>query len=316
MRLLHNPLLLDITDWNGKIMNITQIEIFINVSETLNFSETAQKLHLTQPAVTKVIKQLESELNVQLFERSKKGVSLTDKGKYFYQNMSDILIRIEQTISQMQNDDLTNTYYLGYTNTPFEKRFLPQLLKELKDSGGSVNLHLRNFNLNSGINDLLSRRFDLLLTTPDNIQGNTKIGFEPIFEYGFSVLLPKIHPLSKYTSLKIEQLIDTDILLFNLQQSPPAIKQLQNDLIKMLNKTDLPVAETANIMVTLVKGEQGVGILPSFVVDQSDEELSVIPLDYPLTLTYGVAYLLNSSEKNYELTRMISLIKKTILEHR
>ena len=68
-------------------MHLKQIECFIELSETLNFSETADNLSLTQPAVSHQIKSLEEELGVQLFSRNRRKVSLTRSGVSFYNDM-------------------------------------------------------------------------------------------------------------------------------------------------------------------------------------------------------------------------------------
>lgn len=291
-------------------VNFTQINVFIHVAETLNFSETAQKLHLTQPAVTKNIQQLESELENKLFNRKKNGVTLTPEGEYFYRNMTDIMLRLEQTITQVRDRKFITNLNLGYTNTPFEKRFIPELLTQLAELSPAVKVNLRNFNLNSGIDDLLSHRLDLLLTTPDNVATNRKIAFVPILKSEFKVLLPIDYQLANREELTINDLTTTEIILFNPRQSPPAIESVQNELRNLTNQSNLTVAETANILVTLVKGQQGVGILPSFVIDQTDTEMAIIPLKNKATVTYGVAY--RRDDDRSEIQALIKLIEEII----
>lgn len=53
-------------------MEIKHIEVFINTASTLNFSKTAQQMHISQPAVSKIIKSIENELGVRLFTRTKR----------------------------------------------------------------------------------------------------------------------------------------------------------------------------------------------------------------------------------------------------
>ena len=65
-------------------MNAKQLQYAILLSETLNFSQAADILNISQPAITKSIKKLEEELEITLFNRSPKGVTLTENGKIFY----------------------------------------------------------------------------------------------------------------------------------------------------------------------------------------------------------------------------------------
>ncbi|AVH75249.1 LysR family transcriptional regulator [Weissella koreensis] len=292
-------------------MNFTQINVFINVAETLNFSETAQKMHMTQPSITKNIQQLELELTKKLFNRNKGIVSLTAEGEFFYYNISDIMLRIEQTVTQVKQQDFFDNITLGYTNTPFEKMFLPKLLKRMATDLDNVNLALHNFNLNSSVDDLLSKRFDLLLTTDDNVGINKNIAFEPILESNFKVLLPITDRLAKRSILTIDDLINSDIIYFNPRQSPPAIDQVQMTLKDLGPKRKFNVAETANTLVTMVKGQQGIGILPGFVIDQNDLEIASVPLESEVKITYGLAYL--KSDDRLFLHDLIHLMKEVIL---
>ena len=63
------------------MVNIERLYVFLEVAETLSFSETAQRLHVSQPTVSKHIHDLESELGVQLFERTGAKPRLTETGR-------------------------------------------------------------------------------------------------------------------------------------------------------------------------------------------------------------------------------------------
>lgn len=291
-------------------MNFTQMNVFINVAETLNFSETAQKMHMTQPSITKNIQQLELELTKKLFNRNKGIVSLTAEGEFFYNNIKDIMLRVEQTITQVQQNDFLDNLTLGYTNTPFEKMFLPKLLKKMTVKLDNIKLTLHNFNLNSSVDDLLSHRFDLLLTTDDNVEINKNIAFEPILESNFKVLLPLNDRLATKKVLTISDLINRDIIYFNPRQSPPAIDQVQMKVKDLGNQRKFNVAETANILVTMVKGQQGIGILPGFVIDQNDLEIASVSLENEIKITYGIAYL--KSDERVFLQELMDLMKEII----
>ncbi|MCC6114845.1 LysR family transcriptional regulator [Lactiplantibacillus plantarum] len=294
------------------LMNFTQIECFVNVAETLNFSESAKKLHLSQPAVTKNIKQLEQELNVTLFNREKRGVSLTQPGTFFYRNMSDVMFRTQQTIDEMHSKlkEVSRYVAIGYTDSTVEKRFLPVVLREEKDRLAHVQLILHNFNLNSGIEELLNKKCDILLTTRDNVSANSKIKFIPMMGGHFNVILPKNHRLSKRNSLTISDLAHQKLVFFNTRQAPPEQTRMQNDIRKQADKLSFQIGDTPSIVVTLVKGQAGIGIVPSFIVDGFTEGVEVVPLEYPTKLTYGVAYL--ESNWSEELSDIIKIIQRVI----
>ncbi len=79
---------------NGKEreMNLTQIEYFLEVAKSLNFTKAAKSLHVSQPALSKQIANLERDLEVLLFFRTNKAVSLTPAGAQLEKDLQVVLI--------------------------------------------------------------------------------------------------------------------------------------------------------------------------------------------------------------------------------
>lgn len=90
-------------------MNIFQLNCFLTVAETLNFARAAERLNITQPAVTHQIRSLESELNVKLFRRSTRSVELTHAGIIFLddaQKMVGIAIRAQKRFADPAKQEI------------------------------------------------------------------------------------------------------------------------------------------------------------------------------------------------------------------
>lgn len=73
-------------------MNIFQLTCFLTVAETLNFARTAERLHVTQPAVTQQIHSLEKELNTVLFRRTTRSVKITPEGLSFLDDARQMVL--------------------------------------------------------------------------------------------------------------------------------------------------------------------------------------------------------------------------------
>lgn len=82
-------------------MKIVQLEYFCAVTECHGITQAAQKLYVTQPAISNAIRELEKEFSVNLFIRSKNHLTLTNEGEMFYQKASALLESIRQTSSQL-----------------------------------------------------------------------------------------------------------------------------------------------------------------------------------------------------------------------
>lgn len=110
-------------------MEIKQIKYFYEIANTGSINETAKRLNMSQPPLTYQIHQLEEELQIQLFERSQKGVTLTKAGKLFYDRCSNVLNYIDSTKQEMKQFGQKETLRIGITHTtlpvlmPYFKKF-------------------------------------------------------------------------------------------------------------------------------------------------------------------------------------------------
>ena len=101
-------------------VNLNLLKYFYEVVNTRNITKASENLSVSQPAITKAIKDLESELNTKLLTRSKKGVTPTLEGEILYDHIKDMFINLNKTfntIEKTKNDD--GYLYIGATTTNF-----------------------------------------------------------------------------------------------------------------------------------------------------------------------------------------------------
>lgn len=82
-------------------MKMIQLEYFCAVCQYHSITQAAQKLYVTQPAISNAIKELEKEYSINLFIRSKNHMSLTKEGEIFYQKANHLLTQFRQTTSEL-----------------------------------------------------------------------------------------------------------------------------------------------------------------------------------------------------------------------
>lgn len=90
-------------------MNFNHLKVFIDVSETLSFSQSAQNLNIAQPAVSRTIRNLEKDLEAQLFTRNNRKVFLTEEGKNLFLEISPLLKKIEQIVLKTKENEFSMT---------------------------------------------------------------------------------------------------------------------------------------------------------------------------------------------------------------
>lgn len=115
--------------------NLSLYRIFYTVANAGNISKAARELYISQPAISKAISKLESNLETTLFIRNSRGVTLTEEGKLMYEyirNAFDILGRAEQELTRMKNLELghirigVSTTLCKYILIPYLERYIQQ----------------------------------------------------------------------------------------------------------------------------------------------------------------------------------------------
>lgn len=290
-------------------MNIQQLKCFVSLAETLNFSTTAEKLNLTQPAVSHNIKSLENELGITLFVRNKRTVNLTIAGHSFYEDLEGLLFRLDQSIKKAQrlSEKYESTLIIGYTETVFEKNFLPDLIKRFKEQYPQIQIQLKKSNLTREKEDLLNQKFDIVFTTEDNLGKDTDFCFYPVHRGSYGCILPPHHPFAKERELSIEQLNHESLVLFDDHQSPPTLKRLHRQIIENCPDSVYTYGDTINTVHTMIKSDLGISVLPDFVIGE-DHEIVFVPLSHTEEVIYGMACL--RSEERLEVKRWITNIRE------
>ena len=99
-------------------MELRQLEYFLMVSDLASFTRAAERLYVSQPAVTNAVRSLEEELGIQLLDRSQRKVTLTAEGKIFYRHIQNIMQGISTTLNEINDLKSHNRGHLTIGVTP------------------------------------------------------------------------------------------------------------------------------------------------------------------------------------------------------
>jgi DNA-binding transcriptional LysR family regulator len=190
-------------------MELRKLKSFLIVAKELHFGKAAEKLNITQPALTHQIQQLESELGFELFDKAKRvnnrKVELTEAGIYLMKEVSRIIDLLERTLINAK----TNSIKSKQIKLGLPKIFLVNevvfVLKKLQKKFPDNTFKIIEYSTVLSVQEALFKgNIDIGITTlPLVFKGLDYQIFQKEF---LNVIMPKNHPLAKYQKIKIEQL--------------------------------------------------------------------------------------------------------------
>ena len=193
-------------------MTITQLQYVLAVAEHQNFTKAAQKVFVTQPTLSMQIQKLEEELDIQIFDRSKKPIQLTETGKKIVNQARNIVNESDriQDIVDQQKGFIGGEFRLGVIPTVMPT-LLPMFLTNFIKKYPKVKLKIEELNTDAIIEKLKEGHLDAAIAATPLEMPNIKeqvLYYEPFVAY-----IPSGHRLAKHDKLDAEDLDVDDMLL-------------------------------------------------------------------------------------------------------
>ncbi len=194
-------------------MDLRQLKYFLAVAEELNIGRAANRLHISQPPLTRQIKAIEDELGTQLFTRTPKGVELTQAGEMFKEEASNIRMLVEAAIDRVQRagEGKLGRLDVGIFGSAIYD-LIPKLLQDFKRKVPGVRIVLHTMTKSEQIEALQQRRITVAfnrMTPPAPGIGRELVATERLF-----LVLPQDHDLAKLKEVPFRALADHPLVLF------------------------------------------------------------------------------------------------------
>ncbi|RDY61166.1 LysR substrate-binding domain-containing protein [Flagellimonas nanhaiensis] len=193
-------------------MTITQLQYVLAVAEHKNFTLAAEKSYVTQPTLSMQVQKLEDELDVLIFDRSKKPISITEVGKKIVAQAKNIVAEAERIKDIVDQDKgfIGGDYTLGIIPTVMPT-LLPMFLGTFIKKYPKVNLIIKEQPTDTMIRNILDGHLDAgIAATPLEIEF---IKERPLYYEPFVGYVPNNHRLTSETQLTTAHLDVNDILL-------------------------------------------------------------------------------------------------------
>lgn len=263
-------------------MELRHLRYFVTVAEELNFSKAAIKLFTAQPSLSQQIKDLEEEIGVRLFNRTKRKVELTEEGVVFLQEARLTLAQAEKAITMARQVAQAKQQRLIIGFVPVaEMKVFPCVIPSFRIQYPDLHIELKSLNNQEQMDMLRQGQLDLSFTR-SNIQDD-EIESLFVLREPLKLLLPKNHPLAKYERIPVQALDNLDFIITNPTQSL-TLHNLILDYAKE-NNIHLNIVQHAdNILlnINLVNIGMGCSILPAYITPIGQDNVISRPLDIEL----------------------------------
>ncbi len=214
-------------------MDLKQLNAFIAVAELRSFSAAATKTGLSQPSLSRLLKQLETDMGVMLVDRYNRPLHLTEAGSFFYDKISTILTEMDTVVSMTQRLSAPSSELnIGFVPSILYG-LLPEIIAMLKQSNPEIEVNLKDISSYQQIDALKS--------------GDIDIGFgrfahqDPWIQQillrheRYVVALPKAHPLANVREQRLIDLANNRLILYHQTHLP--ILPISTTVTPVANKT-------------------------------------------------------------------------------
>lgn len=187
-------------------------KVFLAVAEQLSFSKAAEEMNISQPAVTKHIKELESRYNLNLFERRGNKIYLTQAGKIVYNSLKSIAQQyrnLDFEIGQL-NNTASGDFVIGASST-ISQYVIPKVIAAFHKRYPKIRIHLMNGNSFEMEQLLLENKIDLALV--ENESSRTDIKYKNFLDDELIVVTGARSVYAKRKNISFEDLLQFPIVL-------------------------------------------------------------------------------------------------------
>lgn len=276
------------------MLNFTQLRVFFFAAKYQSFTIAAQKLFITQPAVTAQIKLFEEYSGLKLFKKRGRKIYLTDQGQTLYNYTCKVFEyeeEIEKVIYEMK-ELKRGLLRLGTTKT-YARYFMPFLMTSFHEAYPDIKIRLDEGSSRDMIHSLLDLKNEVAIIA--KAEDNTGVCFIPFSHEELVLILAPEHRLAKKKVVSFKDLADEPIIM---KETGSGTRKIVSEFFEKHHCVPDVLMETSNteFIKQLVQRGDGVAFVAreAVAVELKEKKLITIPIKgHPIFLDVNIAYLKN-----------------------
>lgn len=202
-------------------MELRHLRYFIAVAEEQNVTRAAARLHVSQPPLSRQIRDLEDELGVALFTHGAKAVRLTEAGRVFLDEARAALKRVDDAVQMAKAvaNGQRGEIHVGFAPS-LTVEILPRTLRHFQESSPGVRVQLHDSSTQEMLHGLRDEKLDVALMIQATAKVMDGLVFEELRRYAVCVAAHPGHPLARVRKVGLEQVTAERLIAYTLKDYP------------------------------------------------------------------------------------------------
>ena len=275
-------------------MELRHLRYFTAVASLENISRAAARLHVSQPALSRQIRDLEDELGFPLLRRTAKSVQLTEAGRVWFNESQAVLARVDQAIATARSVALgpQEELHVGYAQSP-TAGLLPPALRLFQERHPGVRVRLHDLATSEMLAGLRSGHLQLVFLVGNGAARGRGLRFEPLGKLNTVLAVAPGHRWARRRSVRREALSSEPLITFSRADYPDYHEGLAA-WWSAVPGSPRPAEEHDSIASLLAAVEAGIGvaIVAESLAGSAGARVRLIPLEpAPAPLVVGAAWV-------------------------
>jgi LysR family transcriptional regulator, benzoate and cis,cis-muconate-responsive activator of ben and cat genes len=274
-------------------MELRHLRYFVAAAEAENISRAALRLHVSQPALSRQIQDLEEELGFSLFERSPKSVQLTQAGKAFLLEARAVLRRADEAVSAARAIATGGRTELpvGYAPSP-TVRIMPGALRAFQAQFPKVRVRLHDLSTEEMLAGIREGKLQLALLVRPNRAMLRGLTFEELARDAICLAVPPHHLLASAASVALTQAAKEPLVVFSRKDYPEYHEYLEALFATIKAKPRIAEEHDSSAsLIAAIESGSGVAIVPRSFSCSAGPRLKLLPvMPAPEPLVIGAVW--------------------------
>ncbi len=266
-------------------VDLRLIRYFVEVSKTLNFGRAADNLGMSQPPLSRAVRELEERISVQLFERDKRHVRLTNAGQAFLKDAQYLLDYVGRAVerAQLGAQGMVGQIDIAYFGSVVFG-FLPEILAEFHDSYPDVKIKLHLMTKEQQVDAVANREIDIGFAR--HFTNHPDLAIVPVRDEELMFATPSNGDLAGVASVGLGQVAQLPLIVFPQHSRPSfadAVIQLlsQSDPLEQITPNVAHEMDDAAGCLAMVAAGQGNAVMPKSMTHFQSPAVTFIPFKAP-----------------------------------